>query len=480
LASKTSGDKEMFEKSSITKLCALTILGLIFFAALAARGSAASASPYGFGVALFQNLNPWTYPANQIVLDRYGIPFDVYNSTDIGVVNLSKYSKVVIASDQDQAFYNAVNASKAWFEEYAQNGGVLEIHAASFGWNAGNWVDSLPGGITYTSGLGDIVDIAMHNHPVVRVPNVITDAELDSWGSSFHGYFTAYPVGSTAIMIDDNTKNPVYLEFPYGSGVIFASSQTLEWVYGRDSNGFGLPFSPLIENSLMYLAPRANLGLKVEVGTIHFRGEIAEFYIGTSLSGNAINASIWEATLYYDNGTQQVDLLAQVEAMAVGLYRIIYAIPGDAVMGTYTLAVKASFRTGTVTAAGESAASFVLSPTLTSQTSYITSISNNIATIVIPDLGTIKANLADINAKVVSINGTTATIETDIGTMQTDVSNINDLATGIDQTTMQTNWLTVASAILAALAAVMAIIIITLVRKRPTVQSASQTGTPTA
>ena len=499
----------MLEKSSSKKLSALLSLSLVFLAAFTTAALvgtktafAASANPYGFGVALFRNNDPWAYAANEIVLKRYGMPYDIYNSTDMGIVDLSKYAKVVIASDQNQAFYNAVNASKTWFEDYVNNGGVLEIHVACDGWHGGNWISQLPGGMTYTSGSGNLVDISMHNHPVVRMPNIITDAELDSWSSSFHGYFTAYPSDSIKIMIDDNTKNPVYLEVPYGSGVILASSQTLEFVYGRDSMGFGLPFSPLLENSLLYLAPYEKLDTEMNVGTIHFRGEIAEFYVKTSLHGNAINASIWEVTLYYDNGTQQVDLLANVEVMAVGLYRITYAIPIDATTGTYMLSVKASYRTGIVTASGHSTASFLLSPTLTSQDSYITDINNKIATIVIPNLDTIKANLTQINARVISIDGKIVTIQTDIGTVKTLTSNINatvteidgdiviiktdlgtlktdmesakDLITGVDETTKPAYWFSIASAILAALVAVIAIIIVMLVKKK----TATQTTTP--
>lgn len=96
----------------------------------------------------------------------------------------------------------------------------------------------------------------------------------------------------------------MYIEVPYGAGVIIASSQTLEYAYT-----YGYIGNFILENSLLYLAPYEKLDIEVDVSSVHFRGEIAEFYIKTSLHGNAINASIWEATLYYENGNQQVDLL---------------------------------------------------------------------------------------------------------------------------------------------------------------------------
>ncbi|RLI29453.1 hypothetical protein DRO50_01510, partial [Candidatus Bathyarchaeota archaeon] len=213
------------------------------------------------------------------------------------------------------------------------------------------------------------------------------------------------------------------------------------------------------------------------------------------LHGNAINASIWDATLYYENGTQHADLLPNVEVITIGLYRITYTIPADAPTGTYTLSVKASFRTGMTTATGHATASFLISPTLTAQNAYITEIRDNIATIIIPDLGTIKANLTEIDAKITSIDDGVAIIQTDLGTIKTDVSNINakvtsiddgvatietDLGTvkasvddvealvgGMDTTTQNTYWFSIAAAALAALAAVIAIIVAVLVKKKP-------------
>ena len=471
----------MLRKSSLKRIAASTGLSFLFVAmiattALTSMVNAAIDAPvdkYGFGVALFKNNDPWDYPANEIVLKKYGIPYDVYNSSDIGNVDLSRYAKVVIASDQNQVFYDTVNASRAWFEEYANNGGVFEIHAADGGWGGGGyWIDLLPGGIDFTHSSYDTVNIIRTHHPIVRTPNSITASELDGWSSSVHGYFTAYPSGSIEVLEEDTTGNPAYLEVPYGSGVIIASSQTLEYAYETGSYPTGYSF--ILENSLLYFAPYEKLDLEVNVGTVHFRGEIAEFYVETSLHGNAINASIWEATIYYESGTQQIDLIANVEIITVGLYRITYTIPADAVTGTYTLSLEARFRTGMTTATGHATASFIISQTLTSQNSYIVDIKDDIATIVIPNLDTIKVNLTEIHATIVGIDGKIVTIQTDIGTIETDIGTVQtslddiDESVGeIDETTTPTYWFSIGSTILAALATVVAIIIVVLVKKKP-------------
>lgn len=94
-----------------------------------------------------------------------------------------------------------------------------------------------------------------------------------------------------------------------------------------------------------------------------------------------------------------------IEVIAVGLYRVAYSIPANAQTGTYTLSVKANFRTGMTTATGHATAAFTISPTLTNQDTYITEIRDSIATVIIPDLNTIKVNLTEIDAKIISVDG---------------------------------------------------------------------------
>jgi len=207
-------------------------------------------------VALFQNNDPWDYPANQEALGRYAVPCVVFRSSDFGKVDLSVFTKVVIASDQNQAFYNSMNNYRWWFEEYVSNGGILEIHAADWGWHGGMWIGPLPGGLQWASYLAQYVSVVDPTHSVLTTPNVITDAELDNWNYAVHGYFSVYPADANIIIIEDSTRMPAYLEFSYGSGFIIATSQTLEWAYMRR-------YSRILENSLLYMPVRYEHDLAV-------------------------------------------------------------------------------------------------------------------------------------------------------------------------------------------------------------------------
>jgi thermitase len=194
-------------------------------------------------VALFKNVDPWGYPSNEEVLDLYYVPFATFSSKDFELVNLSRFAKVVIASDQDQVFYDAMNASRWWFEEYVMNGGILEVHAADSGWHGGHWIGFLPGELQWEIDETNYVTIVNRTHRVVNTPNLITDKELNGWSWSTHGYFFGNPNNSRFVIVESN-GHPVYLEFKYEAGLIVASGQPLEWAY---HNGYSLA----LENSLL-------------------------------------------------------------------------------------------------------------------------------------------------------------------------------------------------------------------------------------
>ena len=222
------------------------------------------------------------------------------------------------------------------------------------------------------------------------------------------------------------------------------------------------------------------IDVKVDVGSIYFRGEKAEFYFSVAPeSGISIDATTINAALYFD-GALFADLSPAVKHVATGLYMIPYTIPLDAKTGTYTLVVKASY----FISEGTALKSFLISSTLTGWDASIKKIEGDIATIIIPGLNDIKMNLTDIGAKVVAIKETVAIIETHVGTIKADVATIKPVIAKIEgdvvaiKTTLgevqltvgaiqstATMGLTVAS-ILSAIAAIAAILAVVLLRKR--------------
>ncbi|MEM0358308.1 MAG: PKD domain-containing protein [Candidatus Bathyarchaeia archaeon] len=172
------------------------------------------------------------------------------------------------------------------------------------------------------------------------------------------------------------------------------------------------------------------LDVEVSVGSIHFNGEIAEFYILISYAGNPVENATVKATLYF-NGTIYANLTSLIERSAPGFYRVPYTIPIDASPGTYAILVEASKKINCQTFSGVALTTFLLSPTLTNWNAWIIQIQGDIVTLK-TDAGIIKASLEALNAKLTGIEGRIATIETDMGTMKADISIIGSQITKIE------------------------------------------------
>ncbi len=180
-------------------------------------------------VAIFRDIIPWFLNATEPILEDYGIPYTVFDSSDMGVVDLSSYQKVIIASDQPQTFYQAMGNNLTWFENYVLSGGVMQIHAADDGWETGYWskLFLMPGGVNKTQIYEwRVVSANMTQHPILQAPFPIEGAELDSW---IGGYFIEYPTSASVILSDPSSGEPILLEFPFGSGHVILSTHTLEW-----------------------------------------------------------------------------------------------------------------------------------------------------------------------------------------------------------------------------------------------------------
>ncbi len=167
------------------------------------------------------------------------------------------------------------------------------------------------------------------------------------------------------------------------------------------------------------------LEVTIDVGSMHFPGEIAEFYILTTVSGFPCEVTTITATLYKPDGTNESLTVTEIDD---GLFKADYTVPDLA--GTYTLVVEASLMTYELEAHGASLRSFLVSSTLSG---WITEIEDDIAWIK-TNVTEIKVSLDAINARLTNIEGTLATIETAVGTLQTTVETINATITSLNGT----------------------------------------------
>ena len=204
-------------------------------------------------VAIFKDRDAWSTSANEIILSNNEIGYDLFNSTDIGIINLMSYAKVIIVSDQSLEFNNAVLTNRIWFEDYVRAGGILQLNAAT----NSNWDHNLglfPGGLEYVVLEGEGVAVLDPQHTLYNIPNPIIESSLNNWGMSYHGIINAISQNATIHLegffvppmgMVRYTDGPILVEQPLGSGIIIISTQALE-------HGFNIS-SEFVENLVLYL-----------------------------------------------------------------------------------------------------------------------------------------------------------------------------------------------------------------------------------
>jgi hypothetical protein len=92
----------------------------------------------GATVLLIEDALPWGIAANEALLQANGMAFSVIPSSALAGTDLSHYQKVIVASDQPSFTYGQIAQRAAQIDQYVSHGGVLEFHAAGWGWQGGD------------------------------------------------------------------------------------------------------------------------------------------------------------------------------------------------------------------------------------------------------------------------------------------------------------------------------------------------------
>ncbi|MFA6456306.1 MAG: FlgD immunoglobulin-like domain containing protein [Bacteroidota bacterium] len=176
-------------------------------------------------VLLIQDVNPWGFNANQVILNSLAVPYDILNSSQLSATSLSQYKLVIVASDQSSSFYTQLQLNSAKINDFVIAGGVLEYHAAD---NSTGSVSTytLPGGIPYHRLLSNVNHIIDVTHPIVAgIPNPFNGTYAS------HVFFSNVGANVHVITTDDQ-NNITLIEYNWGNGKVIASGQTLEFGFG--------------------------------------------------------------------------------------------------------------------------------------------------------------------------------------------------------------------------------------------------------
>jgi hypothetical protein len=291
--------------------------------------SEAEAAPPA-NVALFKDRDPWGYNSNEVAMDVWGIPWDKFDSTDIGNINLNLYEKVIIASNQEVYFYEALEANRDWFETFVKFGGVFEFHGATY--SSWNWAGIImPGGFTYEMVFIDDVTITNTTHDIVNVPNTINNIELDGWNSASHGIVTDMQLPYDIIMSDTATGDPVCVEMPYYSGSFVATIQTLEWAYAWG-------YSSVLENFVFYMPPKQPHDISVvDIGVPDVNERTVPVMVDATIKNTGASTEVGIAVNFLINGQQ----VSSTNIMSLGMGNLtIVSFPWTPMVdGIYNLTV---------------------------------------------------------------------------------------------------------------------------------------------
>lgn len=180
-------------------------------------------------VLLLKDANPFNGTANEQILAANGISYVVMSSADLPAADLSQYPVLIVAGDQQQAFYDALDANEAKLHAYVADGGALQFGAAAWGWNEGDAsAVTLPGGVTISLRYEVANYLTRPVHPLVAgLPNPFSGT------SASHAYFTGLPAWATVIATTGSTPGgePTLAEYKYGKGCVLALGQPLEYGY---------------------------------------------------------------------------------------------------------------------------------------------------------------------------------------------------------------------------------------------------------
>ncbi len=170
------------------------------------------------------------------------------------------------------------------------------------------------------------------------------------------------------------------------------------------------------------------LDVTIDVGSIFFRGEVAEFYILVSQGRNRVNAEI-QANLYY-SGSLFADLTSLQQSVEAGLFRIPYTVPMNASSGSYVLVVDAVSSDANCVS-GTGLKSFHIGQTFSDWNAWLAEMRGEIAKIT-SDIESVKTSLTSIDMTLTRIDDRIAAIQDAVGTNSTSINDIEVALTRIE------------------------------------------------
>jgi len=178
--------------------------------------------------------------------------------------------------------------------------------------------------------------------------------------------------------------------------------------------------------------------VKLDIGKVHFPGELAQLHILLAHEGTLINVTDFDqVTLWYkkvDGTYHSVNLNASVEPIDLGFYGVSFEVPVEAVSCALVVGVETYVEEMNAVCKGVSMVSFDVSSLLSSWNAWLEAVVEDVA-VIRTDVGIVRLNLSSLNATIVTLQENIATIDTEIGVMNSTLEAIGLKITSIEGST---------------------------------------------
>lgn len=245
-------------------------------------------------------------------------------------------------------------------------------------------------------------------------------------------------------------NSPMYITWD-GTPIVTSPTNIETDPSGSFKASFELPYTPLGNHKVTAVDSLGNytsvtytltssypISISMDVGSIYYRGEMADFLALVSKRGIPLDVTTLEATLIKPDGSTQ-NLSSAVVNLQKGVYKIDYTIPGNADAGTYAIIVNATVTVQDITRYGSALKAFQVSRTFSNMNAMLEDINGTVATMSL-DVGPILIKLDEVNASLTSLiltenNEVLARISSTAGAITSKINALNPSLASIENST---------------------------------------------
>ncbi|MFH6983574.1 Ig-like domain-containing protein [Marinoscillum luteum] len=223
-------------------------------------------------VLIIQNSSAWGTDMRYFLQEIFGITAVTVYSQYLSGHDLEPYDLIITTGDQDYEYYETISNNRERFEDYVENGGVIQYQLATQGSNV-----SLVGGVNIIHGSADNRNtLDAPDHPIGKDLPLVLEGN-----SANHTYLTDLPEGATVITSTEYSTRPTTAEYSYGSGHVIVTGMTVEYLALSGFNS-----APLLGNITSYtLSLSGQKWLKVPEADTIPAGEYRDFEVLLNAKG---------------------------------------------------------------------------------------------------------------------------------------------------------------------------------------------------